>query len=381
MEFSYSKKQLAYQKSIIEFARNELNEGIVDRDLNGQFYLEGWRKCSGMGYMGFLFPEEYGGIGEDLVTTVLCLEALSYGCLDSGLVHAIVTQLCCGVQLMLYGNEGQKKRFLTPISIGSKVGAQAMTESNAGSELTAMQTTADKVDGKYILNGTKMYITNGPIADIVLVFAFTDSEKKKFGGISCLLVERDTEGFSSDKALEKMGLRTLQNSELVFGNCSVLSENLIGKEGQGMFIFNEVIEWERILMAACHIGSMQRIYETCVAYAKTRRQFGKPIGKFQSISNKIAEMRTNIELGKLMLYKAAWLKDQRKRATLETSIAKLFISEKLKNLCIEAIQIHGAYGFMKEAELERGLRDSIAATIYSGTSEMQKNLISAIVGL
>jgi len=196
-----------------------------------------------------------------------------------------------------------------------------------------------------------------------------------------LLLERELEGFSSDAALDKMGLRTLQNSELIFKECEIPTKNLVGKEGQGMFIFNEVIEWERTLMAACHLGTMKRIYETCVSYAKTRRQFGKSIGKFQSISNKIAEMKTNIELGKLMLYKAAWLKDQQKRATLETSIAKLFISETLKNLCLEAIQIHGAYGFMKEAELERDLRDSIAATIYSGTSEMQKNLISAIVGL
>jgi len=179
----------------------------------------------------------------------------------------------------------------------------------------------------------------------------------------------------------KMGLRSLQNSELIFKNCKVPIGNIIGKEGQGMFIFSEVIDWERALMAACHLGTMQRVYEVCVSYAKKRQQFGKPIGKFQAISNKIANMKVSIELGKLMLYKAGWLKDQKKRATLETSIAKLFISEKLKDLCIEAVQIHGAYGFMKETGLERDLRDSIASTIYSGTSEIQKNIISTIAGL
>ena len=381
MEFSFTKKQIAYQKSIIEFAKKELNGEIADRDLQSRFSLKNWKRCSDMGYMGFLFPEEYGGIGENLATTVLCMEALSYGCSDSGLVHAIVTQACCGVQLLIYGNEDQKRRYLKPIAQGTIIAAQAMTESDAGSELTAMQAAANKLAGKYSLNGTKLYISNGPIADIVLVFAITDPQRKKFGGISCLLVENNFDGFTSGMPLDKMGLRTLQNSELIFNDCEVPAENLVGKEGQGMFIFNEVIEWERILMAACHLGTMKRIYETCVSYAKTRQQFGKAIGKFQSIANKIVEMKAAIELGKLMLYKAAWLKDQKKRATLETSIAKLFISEKLKSLCLEAIQIHGAYGFMKEVGLERELRDSIASTIYSGTSEMQQNIISAIVGL
>jgi alkylation response protein AidB-like acyl-CoA dehydrogenase len=381
MDFSFSKKQLAYKKSIIEFSKEELNDEIISRDHQGSFSFENWKKCADMGYMGFLIPENYGGIQENLTTTVLCMEALSYGCLDSGLIHAIVTQICCGVQLSLYGNIEQKAKYLPKLASGEKIAAQALTESDAGSDFGSMQTTAEKRNGKYILNGTKLYISNGPIADFVLVMAVSDLKKKKLGGLSCFIVNKEMQGFSKSYGLDKIGLRTLQNSELVFKECQVPVGNLISEEGQGMFIFNEVIEWERALMAACHLGTMQRLLEACVSYAKKRRQFGKPIGKFQSISNKITDMKTNIELGKLILYKAAWLKDQKKRATLETSLAKLFISEKLKSLCLEAVQIHGAYGIMKEAELERDLRDSIAATIYSGTSEIQKNIISAIAGL
>jgi alkylation response protein AidB-like acyl-CoA dehydrogenase len=223
---------------------------------------------------------------------------------------------------------------------------------------------------------SKIFITNGPVADVVIVFAVTDSQKKKFGGISSFLVDKEVQGFSRGEPLEKMGLRTLKNGELFFEDCSIPKEKLLGREGQGMFIFNEVIEWERALLSAAHIGTMERIFEICNKYVETRNQFAHPIKNFQSVSNKIASMKVNIELGKLILYKIAWLKDRKRKATIEASIGKLFISESFKKACLDAVQLHGAYGYMKEFEIERELRDSIASTIYSGTSELQKNLIA-----
>ena len=382
MDFSFNEEQIILRNSIIEFATHELNSDLIDRDQQGEFIWDNWKKCSDMGLSGLPIPKEYGGAGADLMTTLICMEALGYGCKDSGLVHALITQICCGVQLSLFGSNVQKQEHLFGIASGKKIAAQAFTEPDAGSDVGSMNAKVEKVNEKYILNGTKIFISNGPIADLVIVSAvMAESQRRGYGEISCFLVEKGTKGFIREKPLEKMGLRTLQNGELIFEECEVSADHLIGKEGQGLFMFHEVIEWERALMSACHIGIMERLLETCIRYAKNRRQFGKPIGKFQSVSNKIAEMKVNIELGRLMLYKAGWLKDQKKRAVLETSISKLFISESLKKACLEAIQIHGAYGYMKEFEVERELRDSIASTIYSGTSEIQKNIISGLLGL
>lgn len=382
MDFSLNEEQVILKNSIIEFATHELNSDLINRDQQGEFIWENWKKCSDMGLSGLPIPKEYGGAGAELSSALICIEALGYGCKDSGLVHALITQTCCGVQLLLFGSNVQKQEHLFGIASGKKIAAQAFTEPDAGSDVGSMNAKVEKVKDKYILNGSKIFISNGPIADLAIVSAvMEESQRKGYGKISCFLVEKGTKGFFREKPLEKMGLRTLQNGELIFEECEVPEDHLIGKEGQGLFMFHEVIEWERALMSACHLGIMGRILEACIRYAKNRHQFGKPIGKFQSVSNKIAEMKVNIELGRLMLYKAGWLKDQKKRALLETSISKLFISESLKRACLEAIQIHGAYGYMKEFEIERELRDSIASTIYSGTSEIQKNIISVLVGL
>jgi len=381
MNFELSAEQKALIRSILEFASSELNQGLYRNDHESIFPMDSWTKCSRMGYLGFLIPAKYGGIGQDLLTSVLCMEALAFGCKDAGLVHAIVTQLCCGLQISLFGDREQKKTFLRKIANGQLICAQAITEPDAGSDISLMRTTAEEFEDHYKLNGTKLYISNAPIADMITIFAITNTEGLIINKLSCFIVEKGIKGFSCDRPLEKMGLRTLQNGEVVLNGCCVNKEKVLGKKGQGMFIFNEIIEWERIIMAACHLGTMKRIYKACLDYAKLRRQFGKPIGSNQSISNKIAEMRSAIELGRQILYKSSWLKDNKKRATLEISIAKLFISENLKKTCLESIQIHGAYGYMTEAEIERDFRDSVASTIYSGTSEIQRNIISKLSGL
>jgi alkylation response protein AidB-like acyl-CoA dehydrogenase len=381
MNFSLTDTQLLQWESIVDFSRRELNAQVRDNDQQGHFPLENWKKCAEMGLLGMLTPEEYGGLGEDLLSSAVSIEALSYGCEDSGLVHAIITQLCCIVLLNLYGSQAQKQTYLGKLSSGELIAAQSITEPDAGSDVLSMRTKVDNNGTSYSLSGGKVFISNGPLADLIIVFA-KNAEKSAFGGdISCFLVESGSAGLSVGKPLAKMGLRTLQNSELFFDNACVAADMMLGKNGHGMFIFNEAIEWERVLMTASHLGTMERVLEKSVSYVKTRKQFGKEIGKNQSVANKIGNMKVNLELGKLILYKMAWLKDQGRRATLEASVGKLFVSEGLKSACLDAVQIHGGYGYMQECDLERDLRDSIAATIYSGTSEIQRNIIASVLGL
>jgi alkylation response protein AidB-like acyl-CoA dehydrogenase len=381
MNFSLSDTQQLQWESVVEFSRRELNAQVRENDQLGKFPLENWQKCADMGLLSLLTPEQYGGLGEDLVSTVHSVQALGYGCEDSGLVHAIITQLCCIVLLNLYGSESQKKQYLARMSSGELIAAQSITEPDAGSDVLSMRTKADGDGTSYSLSGGKVFISNGPIAGLSIVFAKCSSGKSAFGDISCFLVEKDAPGYSMGKPLEKMGLRTLQNCEMFFDEVCLPEQSLLGKSGHGMFIFNEGIEWERALMTASHLGTLERVLEKSIEYVKTRKQFGKEIGKNQSVANKLGAMKVNLELGKLILYKIAWLKDQGKRATLEASLGKLFVSESLKSACLDAIQVHGGYGYMQECDLERDLRDSVAATIYSGTSEMQRNIIARMLGL
>lgn len=381
MNFTLSERHAGFRDAVVRFARRELAADIGEKDREGRFPLEDWKKCAEFGLLSLLCPKECGGMEEDLLSAIVSIEALGYGCRDGGLTHAIVTQHCCIVLIRLYGSEQQKRSYLGRLSRGDLIGAQAITEPDAGSDVLSMRTRADRRGDGYLLTGGKIFITNGPIADLVIVFARSGDRKSMLGGISCFLVERDFEGFSRGMPLEKMGLRTLQNGELFFDEVNVSADMLLGKEGHGLLMFNEVIEWERTLMAAAHIGTMERILEKCIVYAKSRKQFGHEIGRYQSVSNKIVDMKVNLELGKLMLYKMGQMKDRKERSTLETSIGKLFISESLKRACLDAVQIHGGYGYMREYELERDLRDSIASTIYSGTSEMQRNIISRFLGL
>ena len=382
MDFSLTDTQLLQWESIVEFSRRELNAEVRENDRQANFPLENWKKCADMGLLSLIAPEQYGGLGEDLLSAAISIEALSYGCEDGGLVHAIITQLCCSVLLNLYGSEPQKQRYLGKLSSGELIAAQSITEPDAGSDVLSMRTKADSSAAGHLLSGGKVFISNGPLAGLVIVFAKNAEGKSAFGGdISCFLIEKDTVGFSVGKPLAKMGLRTLQNSELFFDEACIPDDMMLGKSGHGMFIFNEAIEWERVFMTAAHLGTMERVLERSVNYVQTRKQFGREIGKNQSVSNKLCTMKMHLELGKLMLYKMAWLKDQGKRVTLEASIGKLFVSESLKSACLDAVQVHGAYGYMQECHLERDLRDSIAATIYSGTSEIQQNVIARILGL
>ncbi|MBL8062690.1 MAG: acyl-CoA dehydrogenase family protein [Anaerolineales bacterium] len=381
MELTFTEEQAEIRKTIISFAQRELNIDVAERDKAGVFPRGLWNRCAEMRILASLFPEPYGGDGFDFTTTVSIFHALGYACKDSGLVHSLITQVMCGILIHLFASRDQAARLLPDIASGRLIYAQAITEPGSGSDALAMRTTAVKKGDGYLLNGSKTMISNGPIADRVLVFAATDPTKKALGGFSCFLVSTGDAGFSQGKPIEKMGLRTLMNGELFLSDCYVPADALIGREGQGAILFNEVMEWERTLIPACLLGELERVLEETVQYAQEREAFDRPIGNFQAVSHKIANMKMNVELGKLALYHAAALKGSRKHAALETSVAKLFISESLKQACLDAVQIHGGYGYMTEYEVERELRDSIASTIYSGTSEIQANIIARLAGL
>ncbi len=381
MDFAWSEEQVAIRDEIVKFARRELNENLIERDRDHEFSRENWLKCARMGIHGLPIPVEYGGGGSDILTTVYALEALGYGCRDNGLIFSINAHMWTSeIPILSFGTQAQKLKYLPKLTSGEWVGNNAITEAEAGSDAYSLRTRAERKGDYYILNGSKTFVSNAPIADVLIVFANVDPSKGP-AGVTAFLVDKGTPGFSISRKLHKMGLRTSPMAELSFVDCEVPVENLLGKEGSGQAVFTASMEWERICIMASHLGGMQRLIETCTRYARDRKQFGQPIGKFQSIANKIAEMEVRLETSRLVLYKAAWLKKQGKHALREASIAKLHVSESSVQTSLDAIQIHGGYGYMEEFELERELRDAVGGTIYSGTSEIQKVIIAGLRGL
>lgn len=381
MDFSWSEDELTLQKSVIKFAREELNDDVIARDLNEEFSLEGWKKCAAFGIQGLPVPEEYGGGGADILTTVCALEALGYGCRDNGLIFSINAHMWSSeIPFMSFGTPEQKQKYLPKLTSGEFVGVHAMTEPSSGSDAFALRSRAERKGDRYIINGSKTFITNAPIADVVIVFANVDPSKGA-AGITGFIVDKGTPGFTISRKLNKMGLRTSPMAELVFEDCEVPAANVLGREGLGQAIFTASMEWERICILASHLGTMRRLLETSIEYAGDRQQFGHPIGQFPAVAGKIADMDIRLETARLVLYKAAWLKKQGKHPLREAAIAKTYVSEACVQSCLDAIQIHGGYGYMTDYQIERELRDSIAGKIYSGTSEIQKMILAGFHGL
>ena len=381
MDFSWSKEQLEFKQAVIDFAQKELNKGLIEHDRQGQLARENWRKCAQFGILGLPFPEEYGGIEADVLTTMLTMEGLGYGCRDNGLIFAMNAQMW-SVQMPIYlhGSEAQKARYLPALASGDIIGAHGMSEPDAGSDAYSLRTRAERRDGGYVLNGTKMFVTNAPVADMAVVFATTDPSRKMWG-ITAFVVDMGTPGFSVSRDIEKMGLRTSPMGELIFEDCFIPEENRLGPEGAGARIFNGSMEWERSCILGSHIGAMERQLEECVRYAREREQYGQPIGKFQSVANRIVDMKVRLETARLLLYKVAWLKKQGKAASMEAAMAKLYLSEAFVQSGLDAVATLGGYGYMTEFEVERDLRDAIGGTIYSGTSDIQRNIIAQLLGL
>lgn len=381
MEFSLSAEQRELKEAAAAFARAKLDQDLAKREDAGEFPVEAWRACARFGIQGLPVPVELGGGGSDVLTTVLVMEALGYGCRDNGLIFSLNAQMwSLELPLVKFGTPAQQEAYLPGLVSGELIGVHAMTEPESGSDAFGMRTRADRAGDDYVLNGTKLYITNAPVADVVLVFA-ADPGRPRPGNISAFLVDKGTPGFSVSRGLEKMGLRTSPMGEVVLDGCLVSAGQRLGPEGAGMAIFNSSMGWERSCILASALGAMQRQLEACVSYARQRKQFGQAIGKFQAVAGKVADMHLRLEAARLLVYRAAWLAAQGKPAVAEAAAAKLFTSEAWVASSLDAIQIHGAYGYMKEAGIERDLRDAVAGTIYSGTSEIQRVILSRMLGL
>ena len=382
MDFSFSDEQRLLRESIIEFARRELNEGARDRDREQAFSRELWRKCADVGIQGLPVPEEYGGSGCDALSCAMALEALGYGCHDGGLVFSLCAHLlACVVPVLTHGGDEQKRRYLPGLCDGTLIGMHAITEPGSGSDTFAMRTRAEKEGDRWRINGTKTFVSNGPVGDLAIVFAVTDAKKGFHGGVTAFLVPVEAPGFSAGSKFEKMGLRTSPVGEVVFQDLDVPDDAVLGDVGGGSAVFGTAMEWERILLVASHVGVIERLMETSIAYARMRSQFGQAIGKFQGVAHKIADMKTQLEAARLLIYRSAWRLGRTRMASLDASITKLFVSETLVKVALDTVQVHGGYGFMAEYEVERALRDAVGSTIYSGTSEMQRNIIARWLGL
>lgn len=370
MDFSLSKEQEEMYNETVAFAEKNLN----DKNYLDSFSYEMWQKTAEFGLFGLNVPEEFGGLGESFVLSAIVIEALGYACINNGFVFAVNNHIWVGLNLIQqYGTELLKNKYLKSMVEGKQIGAIAITEADAGSDAHSMNADAKEIEGGFLLNGNKMFISNGTIADIFIVFAKTGMDTAQ--RITAFVVEKNFNGVIIGKDIPKMGLKSCPMSEVIFQNCFIPKENVLGKVNSGEIVMNGALEWERCYEFACHVGAMQRVLKKCIEYANQRKQFGADLSKYQAVTHKIADMRMKIELSRLMLYKIAWLKDQKKRAFLETSIFKVFVSESYIQTCKDAMQIFGAYGYTEEYGLEREMRDALACSIYSGTNEMQRNTI------
>lgn len=370
MEFALSKEQKEYRREVISFAKEYLN----DKDCIETFSQELWERVSEFGLLGITIDEEYGGLNESYQTAAVAFEALGYACQDNGFIFVINNHIwVCQNIISLFGSKQLKEKYLPTMVVGKKIGAIAITEAESGSDAFNMSAVARKVDGGYRIKGNKMFISNGPIADIFLVFAKLEGiEGNKIGAF---VIEKSFDGVSTGPDIEKMGLNACPTSELILDDVFVPEENVLGRVENGANILTSAIEWERCYEFVPHIGAMQRIMEKCNQYANERQQFGKQIKEYQAVSHKIADMKIRIEMAKLMMMKIAWLKDKGRTAFSEASIFKVYVSESYIQTCKDAMQIFGAYGYTKEYGLEREMRDALACSIYSGTNEMQRNTI------
>ncbi len=376
MDFDLTPEQQTLQSAAIEFARKELNNNMIERDAQQVFSRDGWEKCAAFGVQGMPIPKDYGGRGADPITTIAMMEGLGYGGSDQGLLFSINAHMWTNsIPLLTYGTTEQKKKYLPGLCDGSLIGANGASEPNAGSDIFSMQTRVRKDGSDYILNGGKIFVTNAPVADLFTMYATLDPQIGA-AGICAFIVEKGTRGLSVGKKKDKMGLRTALMAELLLEDCRVPGTALLGREGRGVEVFSCSMAWERACILATCLGTMRRQLERCIEHARRRKQFGQAIGKFQSVANRIVDMKLRYETARLLIYKVGWLMQSEQSADMDAAMAKLYVSESFVKSCMDAIQIHGARGFLTEFELEREMRDSVGSTLYSGTSEIQRNIIA-----
>ena len=353
----------------------------VQRDRDRAFSRDLWRRCAELGVLAWAVPQTHGGRGLDLLSTVSMMEALGYACRDAGLTFGLGTQIW-GVQknLLRFGTPEQVQRYLGDSMRGECIGAFGMTEASSGSDAFGLSSTAVKDGDSYVLNGEKVLITFGPIADFSIVIARTNPDAGQWG-LSAFIVERTTPGYVAHPPDDNMGLRTVPVGSITLTDCRVPATSLLGKEGAGASIFNFTQGWERSLILAPQVGAMARQLDQCVAHARTRKRAGKPIGKHQAVSHRIAEMKLRLETARLLLYHTASLQQNNRPNMMEAALTKIHLSETFTQSSLDAIAIHGGVGYQTEMQVERDLRDAIGATIYGGTGDLQRNIVAGLLGL
>jgi alkylation response protein AidB-like acyl-CoA dehydrogenase len=373
LNFELSEEQQLIRDSIKDFVERHVKPGVKERDASKEFPHDLVKKLAEQGFMGMVHPEKYGGGGVGHVSFCLAIEEIARWDASLALTVASHTSLGSG-HIALAANESQKEKYLTPLAKGEKLGAWCLTEPGSGSDASGMKTTAIKKGDKYILNGTKIFITQGSVGDIYVVLAKTDPDKGT-KGISAFIVEGEWDGVESGKKMEKLGMNSSDTTEVIFEDVEVPEENLLGELGRGFVDTMKVLDGGRIGIGALSVGIARGALEESLKYSGERKQFGSPIGDFQAIETKMADMATEVDAARMLVHRAAWLKDQGKPFTKEVSMAKLFASELAVRAADEAVQIHGGYGYIKEYHVERFMRDAKLMTIGEGTSEVQRMII------
>lgn len=381
MDWVLSEEQMNLQREAIKFARSALSGDMIERDRSDGFDREGWQKCADFGLLRAPIPKEHGGMGLGLTGTIVLMEGLGYGARDQGLLFSLNAHLWTNsIPIVLHGTEEQRRKYLEPLSNGTLIGANGVSEPDAGSDVFAMRTHAERRGDYYVLNGAKTFVTNAPVAGLFVVYATLDPSLGAMG-VTAFIVERDTQGLHVGKELKKMGLRTSPMAEVIFDECRVPAANRLGREGRGVEVFEGSMEWERGAILASCLGVLRRQLEACIAHARQRKQFGQSIGKFQAVANLIVDMKVRIEACRPLVYRIGHLKDRNQPSFMESAIAKLHVSESYVQSSIDAIRIFGGYGYMVEQEVERDLRDAMGSLLYSGTSEIQRTIIARCLGL
>lgn len=377
MNFQWDTQQMEMRDATSRFASLELTDLTHSVDE----FKKAWRKCADVGVQGLTVDTRYGGLGADYLTTVATLEALGKSCEDNGFLFSLNAHMwACQYPIQRFGNREQIERYLPRLCDGSLIGAHAMSEPGSGSDAFSLTTTATETEDGYTLHGSKTFVTNAPIADVFIVFARVPGTEG-FGGISAFIVDHATPGLEIGSPSEKLGLESSYMAEVFFDDCEIPRAQLLGRAGRGAGIFVDAMEHERAMILASAVGSMERTFENSIAYARERRQFGQPISRFQAVSHRLADMKTRLEASRLLLYRLAWRLDQGEPVGLDSAMVKLHLSESYVATAFDAIQIHGGYGYLKEYGVERELRDAVASQLYSGTSDIQKNLIARHLGL
>jgi len=380
MAYQLNEEQKMIQAMVRDFAREVVMPTAAERDRTGEFPAKNLKKMGELGLMGMNVPTEYNGAGVDTVSYSLALQEVAYACASTAVIMSVHNSVACG-PIYLFGSDYLKETYLRPLAAGEKIGSFALTEAGAGSDPASQQAKAVRDGDSYIINGTKMFITSGKNSDMTVVTAYTD-RNQKHRGISAFIVEKGSAGFQVGKEEDKMGLRASDTVELIFEDCRVPAENLLGHEGDGFIIAMSSLDGGRIGIASQSVGLAQACLDAAISYAKERIQFGRPISQFQGLRWMIADMATQIEAARLLTFNAAAMRDRGENFTGAASMAKLYASEMANKVAYQALQIHGGYGYIKEFAVERYYRDARVFTIYEGTSEIQRRVIAnSVIGM